>query len=275
MAPLIPVNLLEKRSTNGSNDAIIISAVVGGVFVTTAVIVLYVILTRRASRASSNHQHTRNLSNTSAPLLKSKSHHGTELVAPPLKHFHPPSDNIHYKIVTHSPSTSRPYQYGEVEPRSRVAMSVISSRLPAAKPSLSSLSIPSQSPQIPTINIPPSPTSSESLYSQPSASTYRILTTHRERKTPSPSLLPPMVPQYAYIRPETADLSRTYEHDIGKMLKERAKRNARKSTRDVSMIEHAGSVESASDSETSDEESEFVRRPRRFQSRSSVNVLVP
>lgn len=261
--PLNSADSLEKRSTNDSNNAMIIAfAVVTGVLViTVAILLIYIILRRRANNTR---QHSRNLANTSAPLLQSKSQQRTESVTSPFDHFPLLSDNIHGKFSANSPSAIRPYQYEKVEPQFRVSTSLLSSR-PGAKPTLSSLSIPTHSPGVPTINVSHSSTTSESLYSQPSASTFHIVTAPIERKPPSPRLLPPIVPQYAHIRPDTANvLTSADTHAIGKLMNERRKRNERQPTRNVSSIERTGYVEPVLDSDTSDDESESLHSSRHF-----------
>ncbi|KAG6901310.1 hypothetical protein C0995_013880 [Termitomyces sp. Mi166 len=267
-------DLLSKRSTIDSNIIlIIILVIIMGALVITAAIILFVVLKRTRSVS----RHSRNLSDSSAvSLLRQKPQWREESFAPPLDHARISSNMIHHNDSTDSLATILPPKSEPVEIQSREATPLLSSDLRPPKPILPPLSIPSYVPSRPEQSAAASSqgsASSESLYSQPSASASHIATPS-ERKPPLPRLLPPVVPQYAHIRPDTTDvLMRADTRMIGKLLKERAKRNERKPTRSVSRIERAGSIKPLFDFDDSDEDSESMNRPRRSKIKNSSAVV--
>ncbi|KAH0588443.1 hypothetical protein H2248_004288 [Termitomyces sp. 'cryptogamus'] len=275
--PLNSIDLLSKRSTNDPNTTLlIISGIIGGASIVISAIILIVVVVKR--RSSVTLRHSRNLSDDSATsLLQPKPQWRNQPFIPPLDHSLLPSDKIHSNNSTDSLATILPSQREEVEPQFTEVIPLLSSDLPAPEPALT------PKPTLPSLSIPsyfqhsmtaPSPGSgsSQSLYSQPSASTSHVASPVERKPTPV-RLSAPLVPQDAYIRPDTANVpTRTNTHRIGKLLKERAKRNERKSTRSTSRIERAGSIKTAFDSDDSDDDSESAHRHRLFDTKSSFGA---
>ncbi|KAG6834783.1 hypothetical protein H0H93_007403 [Arthromyces matolae] len=238
----------------------------------------------RQSRAGTDVTAT-SLLRTSAKFLGPED----EPFTPPPKHTSISSDKENRSRVD-STSTMPPPQYEaiSIEPKEAVP-SVHSTQVPAfgieplspltppatlppkePRAVLAPISIPARSPYSPLrqVQSPSSPQSAdsgdsdESIYSQPSRST----TPNIHRPLSLPVTLPPMEPQYSHIRIELEDApQRADTRVIGKMLKERAKKNKKRIDRKVSRIERMGSIKSlAEDSDDEEKPAESSQGPHRL-----------
>ncbi|KAG6853068.1 hypothetical protein C0991_007138 [Blastosporella zonata] len=253
--------------TQHTNIIIAISATIGGIILVVSSLTLYVILKRRGRKLQGSifgHRHTRSDA-SSASLLRPAPHWGVDQLPPP--QFDPfilPSELQRRNESTESVATIKPQDDSKIK-----TLYTSSSNSPPHTPPLSPLSIPSR-----ILYSPPRPyspesssaasASSASLYSQLSAASTEIVNPSPRPQTPSPRLLPPMVPQYAHIRTDDADLpTRADTRVIGKLLKKRAKQNERKLTRSVSKIERMGSIRPAFDDDDDGQDSNLgpMHRP--------------
>ncbi|KAG6918250.1 hypothetical protein DXG01_015624 [Tephrocybe rancida] len=251
---------------------IVVLSVLGGVLFVMGLTTLFITLRNRNLRSqhsSLGHRHTRSDA-SSASLLPPKSQLWNAGSSPELL-FHPfvpPEELQKHNESTDSLMTVMPARNEKLETPSRDTFSQLPSTFPPHKPALAPLSIPPpssfaqsrsiHSPDASSSSSSPASSDSESLYSQPSASSAHTVTFRTQQ-------LSPMIPQYAHVRTDSADVpTRANTRLIGKLLKKRARQNERQLTRSISRIERAGSIKPTFDDEDELESVlETIRRPTR------------
>ncbi|KAF5374651.1 hypothetical protein D9615_009005 [Tricholomella constricta] len=260
MPPSMEPGLLVRRSDEGPNSVLIIAAVVGGLLLIAIAVVIAVYLARRnrngsqASQRSNRLRHKHTASDVSAAsLLYPRPYWRTPTDGyAPHGYSRPSFERLHDRnCSTDSVATVKPMhdEKFSVPPANTVPFLAETSRPPQGShsplfihPPALHVSANSVIPDSPYALAPPiaRSDSSESLYSQASAPSRK-----------SSFFFPPFTPRYTHP-PEEEEAAEPDTQTIGKLLKERAKRNPNKISRSVSRIERAGSIKAAEDDDDDD-----------------------
>ncbi|KAF8058650.1 hypothetical protein FPV67DRAFT_1455183 [Lyophyllum atratum] len=287
MPPSREPSFLVRRASDGPNLTLIFVAIVGGIIVLALLIgVLLLPLLRRRKQSTQQsasrlgHKHTASDASATSLLyprpLWTATGDGYPINDYPRSSFdhmqerNGSTDSLDTVKPTHNEKFCVPSADTDTTP-------FISEPHPS-KRDLPPLTIPSTLPHVPSLPIPvtspyeddsrPSSAasdSSDSLYSQASAPSHI-----------SSFPMPPMTPQYTHLYETGVVPARSDTVVVGKLLKERAKRNPNKIGRSVSRIERVGSIKAADDSDQDDDAEQPQPRPvRPRRSKSKRRALVP